>query len=147
MTFRPTISYVPLALRLATLCVLTATGFLARDARADVVRTFTFSPHDVAVVQGPAGVVVAIQRGVPDGAPGGPELPAVPVFIELEPGQRVRSSTITATAWAPLGTAPGRLRTAASESPGQCRGSPAVRRWVYRPPDRSSGIVPDGPNA
>jgi hypothetical protein len=109
---------MPFALRLATLCVLTVSGFLARDARADVVRTFTFSPHDVAVVQGPAGVVVAIQGGVPDGTPGGPELPAVPAFIELEPGQRVRSSTITATDWAPLGRAPGRLRTAAAVSPG-----------------------------
>src|SRR4029079_19347105 len=80
MTSRP--SFMPFALRLATLCVLTVSGFLPRDARADVVRTFTFSPHDVAVVQGPAGVVVAMEGGVPDGAPGGPELPAVPAFIE-----------------------------------------------------------------
>src|SRR6185503_6624239 len=86
--------------------------------RADVVRTFTFSPQDVVVQKGPAGVVVAMQGAVPDGAPGAPELPVVPVFVELNAGQRVRSATFEATGWAPLGTAPGRLRTAAAVSPG-----------------------------
>lgn len=103
-----------IALCLATLCALFNVG----PARADVVRAFTFSPRDVAVTPGPAGVVVAMQGAVPEGAPGGPELPAVAVFVELEAGQRVRSSSITPHGWVTLGTAPGRLRSAAAAQPG-----------------------------
>ena len=117
----PSIRSLPtprIALCLATLCALIGPGLAPRAAVADVVRTFTFSPHDVAVVAGSAGTVVAMTGAVPDGAPGEPELPAVPVFIQIDAGQRVRSSTITALAWAPLGTATTRLRTAAAAQPG-----------------------------
>jgi hypothetical protein len=143
MTSRPS----PIALRLATLCALTVSVLLARDVRADVVRTFTFSPQDVAVVPGPAGVVVAIKGGVPDGAPGGPELPAVPVLIELESGQRVRTGTITATAWAPLGKAPGRLRTAAAVSPGLPRLGSDPDPAIYSSSDWPAGGRQPGPRA
>ncbi|MEP7029098.1 MAG: C25 family peptidase propeptide domain-containing protein, partial [Candidatus Eisenbacteria bacterium] len=102
----------------AAVALCAALAFAPGIARADVTRSFNFSPSSVVVNATPAGVVVAMEGAVPEGAPGAPELPVVPVFVELAAGQRARSATVVASGWTSLGTAPGRLRTAAAVTPG-----------------------------
>ena len=117
-------------------------------AHADVVKSFDFSPSSVVVQAGPAGVVVAMDGAVPEGAPGSPELPAVPVFVELAVGQRARSASIEAGGWVSLGTAPGRLRTAAAISPGFPRlgsdADPAIYGSAQWFPARAGTLGPTG---
>jgi hypothetical protein len=105
--------------RLALILVGVAlTGLLAPAARADIVRTFDFSPRDARVVPSPDGAVVSLVGGVPDGKPGEPELPAVPVCVDVAAGTHVRSVSFEGLGWVSLGTPAGKLRTAASASPG-----------------------------
>ncbi len=105
-------------LHAVALAVAVCVAFAPGSARGDVVKSFEFSPSFVVVNQTAAGVVVALEGAVPDGAPGAPELPVVPVFVELAAGLRARSATIEASGWTTLGTAPGHLRTAQAIVPG-----------------------------
>ncbi len=108
---------------------------LAGTARADVVRTFDFSARDARVIPSPDGAVVALLGGVPDGKPGEPELPVVPAYLDLQPGERVKSCTIEPLGWVSLGAPAGRLRTAAAVSPGLPRVTSAPDAGVYASAD------------
>ncbi len=100
---------------LAALLVVCAT---TSTASADVVRTFTFAPHEVDVQRTLDGVRVSVAGGVPMGAPGTPEFPAVPAYIELADGERVVDVAFEVGGWAPVAAASGRVRAAATFSPG-----------------------------
>ncbi len=107
-----------LGIRIGSTIAAAVACSLATPVSADVVRTFTFSPHDVGIERSVDGVRVSIAGGVPMGSPGRPEFPAVPAFIELGEGERVESVTFEVANWLPVSIGAGRMRTAAAFSPG-----------------------------
>ncbi|MEO6462143.1 MAG: hypothetical protein ABIP29_03625, partial [Candidatus Eisenbacteria bacterium] len=96
---------------------LSAFALLIRAAPVtadEVVRTFTFAPHEVSVQRASTGARVSIAGGVGVGAPGEPEVPAVPAYVEIPAGERVTKVTFEATGWAPVPSDAGRVRAAAA---------------------------------
>src|SRR5512137_1583013 len=61
-------------------------------AAGTVLRTFTFSPADVVAAADEQGYTrYTLSGGVPWGEPGGPELPALSVLVDLPEGTRALS--------------------------------------------------------
>ncbi|MGH7726061.1 MAG: C25 family cysteine peptidase [Candidatus Eiseniibacteriota bacterium] len=98
---------------------------------AEIVREFSFSPSEVATLGGPDGLRISIRGGVPAGAPGAPELPTVPVWVDVPAGDRVTSITVEARGYVPFATAQGRVRAAAAVSPGFPRVGSAPDASIY----------------
>ena len=85
---------------------------------AEIVRTFTFAPHEVTVERASTGARVVIAGGVGVGAPGEPEVPAVPAYVEIPAGEKVVGVTFEAAGWTPVPSDFGAIRPAAAASPG-----------------------------
>jgi len=109
---------VSLGLRIGSTLAAVLACATATTVFADAVRTFTFAPHEVEVQRTAEGMRVSIAGGVPMGAPGQPEFPAVPAYIELADGERVADVTFEVGGWAPVSGGAGRVRPAATFSPG-----------------------------